>query len=214
MTFSGYKICLVPITSNNTSDVPLINETTTDYPIKSIFYNKGVLSFKIINEDITSIKDSDGNSIFKGYANIQLMEDPEFLPYNIFSTDYKNNFNNSLSPAIVYPTWIEDLNDLIVGDSYYPKMLHVYYEPNLVRKNFYLALDMYTGYQDKEEDEIVSQQIENQRYMFKFSSSKAQLDLVNNQTLPIRVSKDENFGRFAVCNETDNLFFLTYTCTY
>ena len=204
MTFSGYKICLDPITIDNTIDVSLTNKTTI-YPIKYILYNNGVLSFKI-NKNITTITD------FKGYANIQLMEDPQFLPYNIFSTDYKNNFNNSLSPAIVYPTWIEDLNDLIVGDSYYPKMLHVYYEPNLVTKNFYLPLDMYTDYQDEEENQIVRQQAENQRYMFKFSSSKAQLDLINNQTLPIRISKNENFGRFAVCNETDNLFFLTYRC--
>lgn len=206
MTFSGYKICLDPITSDNTGDVSLTNKTTTEYSIQNIFYNDRVLSFKI-STDITTIEN------FKGYANIQLMEDPQFLPYNIFSTDYKNNFNNSLSPAIVYPTWIEDLNDLIVGDSYYPKMLHVYYEPNLVRKNFYLPLNMYTGYQDEEENQIVSQQVENQRYMFKFSSSKTELDLVNNQALPIRVSKNENFSRFAVCNETDNLFFLTNTCS-
>jgi len=224
MTFSGYKIALVPLKTTDPQDVNLkhLQSTDTYYTITKIKYIDNIVTYLTSaeipeNAPATGPKNENENTKYKtltSYANIQLLESPNFIPYNLTPTDYKNNFNNCLSPVLEYPIWLTDINDLIVGDSYIPKINYIYYEPNDTRDTYYLALDMYTGYSDPETNAILRSEdsnIQNQEYLFKFSSGKTDLDLIQNQAIPIRLT-DGNFDRLSLCNETENLFFLTKTC--
>jgi len=213
MTFSGYRIGLV---SSSITQKYLSIISTGIKMLKDISYNE--------TEGVIITIDGDLNP---GYHNIQIMvpyggsveaiaRTVNYLPFNVYPNDFKNNFNNSLSPFLRYPAWITDLNDLFVGDTYYPTILKMYFEPNIIRDTYYIAMNMFSRYNDAEMNKLIDNEdpeIENRStYIFRFSSSESEEGVTIDETIPIRVSPDDNFNRFAVCNETDNLFFLTNTC--
>jgi hypothetical protein len=214
LTFSGYPL-VVDVVSNDSEYTPLHSDNNTGKNVRKMIY---------FNNEFTIIVDpgDPGDNGSDVYFDIDLRVSesdklPDFLPYNIKPNDYKSNFNNTLSPFLKYPTWLSDLNDLVVGDSYYPRVKHVYFEPNLIKDTYYIALDMHTGYNDPEEEAILNADdggaLKRNKYLFKFSSSDNQLGIVQDQAIPLRFSDDdENYNRLSVCNETDNIFFLTYTC--
>ena len=49
-------------------------------------------------------------------------------------------------------------------------------------------------------------------YLFKFSALDTELGLTVNETLPIKLYGEGDTKRFAQCNQTQNLFFLTNQC--
>lgn len=214
LTFSGYPLVVVS------------NDSEYYTPLRRYIGARNVTNMIYTNNEFKIIVDADvGNGDVGSdvYFSIHLgggvdSKFPDFLPYNIKPNDYKSNFNNTLSPFLKYPTWLSDLNDLVVGDSYYPRVKHVYFEPNLIKDTYYIALDMHTGYNDQEEEAILNADdggaLKRNKYLFKFSSSDNQLGIVQDQAIPLRFSEDddENYNRLSVCNETDNIFFLTYTC--
>lgn len=141
-----------------------------------------------------------------------------FLPFSINSVSNIDNYGNTLSPYLEYPYWIKDLQDLIVGDNFNPKIKRIMYEPNRINRNYYAIADMYTGFANSPiENKVISdeiQGIENQNmYLFKFSSLETELGLTVNETLPIRVTGPEDITRFGQCNQTGNLFFVSNICS-
>ena len=140
----------------------------------------------------------------------------DYAPFSFSPSSNLDNYGNVMSKYLEYPYWIDDLQDLIVGDSFNPKIKRIFYQPDRVNKNFYAIVDMYTGYNDPVENKLIEELsgIEsNNTYLFKFSSLDNEMGLTVNETLPIRINGPGDTKRFSQCNQTQNMFFLSNQCS-
>jgi hypothetical protein len=139
-----------------------------------------------------------------------------YAPFSFSPSSNLDNYGNVMSTYLEYPYWIDDLQDLIVGDSFNPKIKRIFYQPDRVNKNFYAIVDMYTGYTNPVENKLIEELsgIEtNNTYLFKFSSLDNEMGLTVNETLPIRINGPGDINRFSQCNQTQNMFFLSNKCS-
>ena len=137
-----------------------------------------------------------------------------YAPFSFSSTSNLDNYDNVLSTYLEYPYWIDDLQDLVVGDNN-PIIKRIFYQPDRVNKNYYAIIDMYTKFNNNIEQKIIENDtsiINNNTYLFRFSSNDNQIGLTVNETLPIRIHGPDDTKRFSQCNQTQNMFFLTNTC--
>ena len=141
----------------------------------------------------------------------------DYAPFSFTPSSNLDNYGNVLSTYLEYPYWIDDLQDLIVGDSFNPKIKRIFYQPDRVNRNFYAIVDMYTGFDNPVENKLIEDEIsdiENQNmYLFKFSSLDNEIGLTVNETLPIRISGPSDIRRFSQCNQTQNMFFVSNKCS-
>ena len=140
----------------------------------------------------------------------------DYAPFSFSPSSNLDNYGNVMSKYLEYPYWIDDLQDLIVGDNFNPKIKRIFYQPDRVNKNFYAIVDMYTGYNDPVENKLIEELsgIEsNNTYLFKFSSLDNEMGLTVNETLPIRINGPGDTKRFSQCNQTQNMFFLSNQCS-
>jgi len=139
-----------------------------------------------------------------------------YAPFSFTSSSNLDNYGNVMSTYLQYPYWIEDLQDLIVGDSFNPKIERIFYQPDRVNRNFYAIVDMYTGYNNPIENKLIEEISDiqtNNMYLFKFSSLNNEIGLTVNETIPIRLDGPSDIKRFSQCNQTQNMFFLTNKCS-
>ena len=140
----------------------------------------------------------------------------KYAPFSFTSSSNLDNYGNVMSTYLQYPYWIEDLQDLIVGDSFNPKIERIFYQPDRVNRNFYAIVDMYTGYNNPIENKLIEEISDiqtNNMYLFKFSSLNNEIGLTVNETIPIRLDGPSDIKRFSQCNQTQNMFFLTNKCS-
>lgn len=139
-----------------------------------------------------------------------------YAPFSFSDTSNLDNYGNTASIYLQYPYWIADLQDLIVGDDFNPQIKRVFYQPDRVNRNYYVIANMYTGYSNSPiENKILDTDqnfIDNNMYLFRFSSLNNEIGLPVNETLPIRVFGVDDVTRFSQCNQTQNMFFLTNVC--
>ena len=136
----------------------------------------------------------------------------EYMPFSLTDKSAIDNYGNFASNYLEYPYWVTALQDLVVGDNYTPKVAKVFYEPNRVNKNYYMIADMFTGFRNPETEAIAGDQSLKNMYLFKFSSDNNETGLTINETIPVKINGHNDFTRFSMCNETQNMYFLTHKC--
>lgn len=136
----------------------------------------------------------------------------DYMPFSLTNKSAIDNYGNFASNYLEYPYWMTDLQDLVVGDNYTPKVAKVFYEPNRVNKNYYMIANMFTGFENPETKELVGDQGSRNMYLFKFSSDNNETGLIVNETIPVKITDPSDFTRFSMCNETQNMYFLTGKC--
>lgn len=196
-------------------------EVSSSNDIKTLFAFSGSQIF-IDNVIVNNIEEIDGKIYVNMASTLTLggslsvtvnSGNQTHRPFSFDSTSVLTNYGDAISNYLVYPNWINDLEDLIVGDNYTPNVKRVMYEPNRTTRNYYAIVNMYTGYTDPIENSLVSQNVTDENtYLFRFSALNNELGLTVNETLPIKIHGPTDINRFAQCNETGNLFFITKKC--
>lgn len=174
-----------------------------NYNVERIYKNNNVLYLHM-----------DGNP-GAGEFDLTIISNDNYMPFSFNIMSKYSKYDNSIEKHLIYPSWITDLQDLIVGDNFNPMIERIFYQPNRINKNYYAIVNMYTGYDNPIEQKIVSQDqnfSKNNMYLFRFSSSENEMGLTVNETLPIRVYGETDIKRFSQCNQTQNMYFLTNVC--
>ena len=224
---------LNPIISSLSSTETLPNQTTTIPYLYLVSNPSDINSIYAFSNNTLTIGGVNVKTMYKTGSRMYLELDGElttttnvplvptistsnYVAFSFSPSSNLENYGTALEPYLEYPYWIEDLQDLVVGDNFNPQIQRIFYQPDRINRNFYAIVNMFTGYNNSVETKIIetSQNIElNNTYLFKFSSLNNEKGLIVNETLPIRVNGPTDIERFSQCNQTQNMFFLTNQCS-